>query len=122
MPAARLDTVLRFFFRPEGRITRAEFVLGVALLLSLAAAIYLQLWSGDPADGLILLAFALGLPLTIAQFVLVAKRCHDIGLPGTFMLLLLVPVLGLGWLVFLALMPGTGGPNAYGPAPAFSSD
>ena len=70
---------------------------------------------------LVLLAM-LGLPLFVAQLVLVAKRCHDIGLPGSYVLLLFVPVLGLAWLVALAIIPGNPGPNAYGAAPRFAAD
>lgn len=123
MQPAGIDALLRFFFRPQGRITRIEYFLGFGFILSIDLAALSFLWPRtDLAGGALMLTMILGLPLTIAQFVLVAKRCHDIGLPGTFMLLLFVPVLGLVWLIFLALMPGSSGPNAYGPAPAFSSD
>lgn len=123
MQPVNVDEVFRFFFRPQGRITRIEYFLGVAFILSICCAVLSFLWPrAELAGGLLMVTTFLGLPLTIAQLVLVAKRCHDIGLPGTFMLLLLVPFLGFGWLVFLALMPGSSGPNAYGPAPAFSSD
>ena len=68
------------------------------------------------APPVLVLVAVLGLPLFVAQLVLVAKRCHDIGLPGSYVLLLFVPVLGFAWLVALAVMPGNPGPNAYGAA------
>lgn len=123
MQPARLDAVMRFLFRPDGRIARQEFVLGIGLVLAVFAAFNVPLWREDPPAVLAVLAFmAVSVPLAIAYFVLVVKRCHDIGLPASYVLLLLVPVLGIVWLAFLAVMPGTGGPNAYGPAPAFAAD
>ena len=75
-----------------------------------------------PVPGLVLIAGAIALVLTIGQFVLVAKRSHDLGLPGIFVLLLFVPVIGIGWLLLLAAMPGNQRTNAYGPPPAFRHD
>ena len=63
-----------------------------------------------------------GLPVLVAEFVLVAKRCHDIGLPGLFVVLLFVPVVGVGWLLLLAVMPGSPGLNAYGAPPGIDPD
>ena len=58
-------------------------------------------------------------PSTLAQFVLAAKRCHDLALSGAMTLLLLVPVVGLLWLVALGVVAGDRGPNLYGPPPRF---
>ncbi len=58
-------------------------------------------------------------PSTVAQFVLAAKRCHDIGLSGAFVLVLLVPFAGLLWLAALAVIAGSAGANLYGPPPRF---
>jgi len=64
----------------------------------------------------------IGLPLFVAELVVVAKRCHDVGLPGLFVVLLFVPLLGLGWLLLLAGMPGSPGLNAYGAPPGLDPD
>jgi uncharacterized membrane protein YhaH (DUF805 family) len=123
MSTAGPDKLLSFFFRPQGRITRREYALGAGMIVAINAAVLAFLiTSGDPAPGLLLVIALLGIPLTVALFVVAAKRCHDIGLPATFTLLLIVPFFGPFWLLALALIPGTGGPNAYGPTPTFQSD
>ena len=71
----------------------------------------------DLALGLAIMISAF--PSTVALFVLAAKRCHDIALPGVLTLLLLVPFLGLLWLVALAFIAGNPGANQYGPPPRF---
>lgn len=48
------------------------------------------------------------------------KRWHDRGKSGTWTLLNFVPYLGTLWVpIELGLLPGTPGPNAFGPVPAF---
>lgn len=116
-----VNALARFFFRPAGRIARREYALGVGLILAVNVAIYSFLLArGEPAPLLIFFLTVLAIPFLVAQLVLVAKRCHDIGLPGSYLLLLFVPVLGLAWFLALAVLPGNPGPNAYGPAPRFA--
>jgi uncharacterized membrane protein YhaH (DUF805 family) len=123
MRPAGLDEILRFFFRVQGRIGRAEYALGLGFIYSVNFAVLFYLLLHDEMHGLTLLGLTLlSLPLVVALAVVIAKRCHDIGLPGTFFLLILVPVLGLGWLIALAFLPGNPGPNAYGPAPEFEPE
>ena len=116
-----VSTLATFFFRPAGRIARREYALGVGLIVAVNLAVFAYLVARDAlAPPLLVIVAVLGLPLFVAQLVLVAKRCHDIGLPGSYVLLLFVPVLGLAWLVALAVIPGNPGPNAYGGAPRFA--
>ena len=49
-------------------------------------------------------------------FALVTKRLHDTNRPGKMSLVGLVPVANL-WLTVCMLLPGTRGPNDYGPQP-----
>jgi uncharacterized membrane protein YhaH (DUF805 family) len=123
MAAATSDQFLSFFFRPTGRISRLEFVLGagVVMCLDLALLSYLLRDGVAPPATMFFVAFA-GLPLTIAMLVIAAKRCHDVGLPGSFVLLLVIPVVGITWLIVLGLLPGKAGPNAYGPPPQFTPE
>jgi len=120
MPAASPAQVLAFFFRPQGRIGRTEYALGIVFVYAVSFALMLFVLSRFGAEGgPILLAMVVTLPLTVAAFVIVAKRCHDLGLPGTFLLLVFVPMIGVIWLIALAFIPGTAGPNVYGAAPRF---
>lgn len=123
MTPAGLDQILSFFFRPQGRISRLEFGLGTLVILFLDLAIlFFLLGRGTLQPPLTLAMLALGLPLTVAQFVLAAKRCHDLNLPGSFVLLLVVPAFNAVWLLMLAILPGNPAPNPYGPPPRFRPD
>jgi uncharacterized membrane protein YhaH (DUF805 family) len=50
------------------------------------------------------------------------KRCHDRGRSGWFILVGLVPILGLWYLVEICFLPGTRGANAFGADPAGAND
>jgi uncharacterized membrane protein YhaH (DUF805 family) len=120
MRAVGVSALTHFFFRPVGRIARREYALGAGVILSVSLAA-LSLLAARPgiATAFLLLLVVAGVAFLVAQLVLVAKRCHDIGLPGSYVLLLFVPLVGIAWLAALAIIPGTPGTNAYGPAPRF---
>ena len=46
-----------------------------------------------------------------------ARRLHDLDRTGWWLLLALIPFVGWIPLLIMAALPGTGGPNRYGPAP-----
>ncbi len=120
MKPVRANDLLRFFFTAGGRISRQEYVLGLAFVYAVEAvliAFAVHQADHDLALGLVLMGTAF--PSTVALFVLAAKRCHDIGLSGVFVLLLVVPFVGLLWLITLAFVAGNAGPNLYGPPPRF---
>jgi uncharacterized membrane protein YhaH (DUF805 family) len=121
--AATPEQLLTFFLRPQGRIGRLEFALGAGLVICLELALLFFL-ARHPVvtPGAVLVTALPGLTLTIAMLVIAAKRCHDIGLPGSFVLLLLIPMIGAFWLIVLGLLPGKTGPNAYGPPPQFTPE
>jgi uncharacterized membrane protein YhaH (DUF805 family) len=121
--AATPEQLLTFFLRPQGRIGRLEFALGAGLVICLELALLFFL-ARHPVvtPGAVLVTAIPGLALTIAMLVIAAKRCHDIGLPGSFVLLLLIPMIGAFWLIVLGLLPGKPGANAYGPPPQFTPE
>ena len=106
-----------FFFNAAGRITRREYVLGILFVYSAAFTVIFFIATRMEDQPEISLGLLINLPLVVSLLVLMAKRCHDLGLPGSFVLLVIVPVVGVVWLVALAFIPGKPGPNAYGPAP-----
>ncbi len=123
MRSVGFDDFFAFFFRPQGRIARREYALGAGLLLAINASLLaLLLTREDWATFASVMIASLWIPMLIAQLTMAAKRCHDLGISGTFCLLLAVPVIGIFWLVALALAAGNAGPNAYGPAPSFRPD
>jgi uncharacterized membrane protein YhaH (DUF805 family) len=73
----------------------------VAEAISVAGALYL------------LVAFVV---VAYAQLAVYAKRFHDRGKSGWWVLIALVPVIGFVWiLIELGMLPGDPLPNAYGP-------
>ena len=58
-----------------------------------------------------------GLAILIPSLGLGARRLHDIGKSGWFMLVSLIPLIGVIWLIIL-FCKKSGPDNEYGPAPA----
>lgn len=121
MHPVTLSQWFAFFFRAAGRIGRSEYGLGVGFLYAAAFAVIFSLATRSDADSIVAFALLFNVPFVIALWVLTVKRCHDIGLPGLYVLLLIVPIVGVVWLIALAIIPGKPGPNAYGPEPTYSA-
>ena len=60
---------------------------------------------------------AIYVPLLVANLAVSAQRCRDFGWTGWAILLQLVPIFGWLFLIALFFVPGTHGPNRYGPDP-----
>ncbi len=120
MRPVRINDLMVFFFIAGGRITRQEYWLGLAFVYAAnAALVAFALHQADRDLALGLAIMVTTFPSTVAVFVLAAKRCHDLALSGAMTLLLLVPIVGLFWLIGLGVVPGTAGPNRFGPPPRF---
>ena len=125
MQPASLSQLVSFFFSMSGRASRQEYFLGMAFLFTLNAAL-INLVIGQAAAGSagvdpasLSAAVLISLPFLPSPFFIGIRRCHDIGLPGLFVLLFLVPFIQLAWMIALALIPGNGGPNAFGDPPRY---
>lgn len=117
------EQILRFFFRVQGRIGRLEYALGIGVIYPVNFAILFYLLTRTEISGAMLLFLTVvSVPVLVALIVLMAKRCHDLGLPGSFFLLALVPFIGLFWPFALAFLPGNLGPNPYGAAPVIEPE
>jgi uncharacterized membrane protein YhaH (DUF805 family) len=120
---ASTEDIIRFFFRIDGRIGRQEYALGITVVYALNFSILFYLLVRETMTPItIVLLILADLVILIGLAVLMAKRCHDIGLPGSYFLLILVPVVGLFWPFALAFLPGNSGPNAYGAPPTFAPE
>jgi uncharacterized membrane protein YhaH (DUF805 family) len=111
----------RQMFDFRGRSRRRDYWLFVAwqipVFLGALALGFNMLPQDGAADTLIgapLVHVAVfGLPMLALQ----VRRLHDQDKAGWWLVVSLIPYLGLGWLIFLMAHQGTWGPNRYGPDP-----
>lgn len=104
-------------FQFEGRINRAKFWLA-------GASLYIAFWIlwgiafATESSAMFSLVAILSL-LAIWPYLAVAiKRWHDRDKSGWWVLIALIPLIGPIWaLVETGFLPGTPGPNQYGPDP-----
>lgn len=125
-----------FFFSFSGRTPRREYIMGMAIIIFIQAAILdfalrrtanamlATLPAGtilDEAAATELLFAAVGqvwllLVILLAMTIAVgARRFQDFGLPGFFAAVLVFPFVNILAMIALAIIPGTPGPNRYGP-------
>ncbi|MDI9240688.1 DUF805 domain-containing protein [Lysobacter sp. LF1] len=107
-----LKVVRNHYFDFAGRARRKEYWMFLlvnvilALCIGLVAGLIKQSWIGSIYALAVLLP---GLGVT-------ARRLHDIGKSGWFILIGLIPLVGL-YLIYLLAQEGVRGPNAFGPDP-----
>ncbi|WP_114945845.1 DUF805 domain-containing protein [Microvirga calopogonii] len=99
----------------SGRASRPEYwylMLPVIALLFVANLI----------DSILIGTSALGLIVALATLVPTlsagARRLHDTGRSGWWLLVALVPIVGGLFVIYLCCQPGTAGPNQFGPEPS----
>ncbi len=109
---------LRRYAQFEGRSGRREFWMFMLMLTLAYAALLFIAMLGSVGMGLALvLAVVVSLGTIIPAIAVQARRFHDQGKSGWFVLFNLVPYIGgIVALIFMAL-PGTEGENQYGPDP-----
>lgn len=118
------------FFRWEGRLNRKRFVKRILTLFTAAIVLYILMFvwlaakgemfmQPEEADALAFTGFfaLLSLPISVSGYLLSIRRLHDIGLSGFFVLLSFVPLVSLGFALYILFKGGTEGENAYGPDP-----
>lgn len=115
--------VKQFYLTADGRVSRRQwwlrlivpfFVIGLVLnILDVALGTYDTRTGGGVLSGLF------GLAVLIPSILVDIKRWHDRDKSGWWMLILFVPIVGALWfLIELGFLPGTLGPNRFGPPPA----
>ena len=118
-----VNTCLREkYFSIEGRAARSEY--WFFWLFYVIATIILQIADSAlfPAAGLGPLSTLFSVLIFIPFITVGVRRLHDRDMSGWWMLLMLVPLIGSIILLVLYLMPGTDGPNKYGPDPTDHDD
>ena len=107
----------------SGRRNRKSFALFMLAQLGISISLFSVIFVVTPAlsefeKGLIaLLVFVVGVGLLMTQFCAMAQRCRDIGYRGFWVILNFIPVVALIFQALLLIVPGTKGPNQYGPDP-----
>jgi uncharacterized membrane protein YhaH (DUF805 family) len=126
-------TAMRRYIEFGGRSGRYEFwmfMLFYLILGAIAAALDVRLLHHPVSEG----TGTIGAVITLIHFIpslaVGVRRLHDTERSGWWMLLILLPLIGIIWLIVLWCFEGTLGSNDYGPgprsddmapAPAFSS-
>lgn len=110
MPMASLGLFLRF----RGRISRSTYW-GAVLFIWVAFIVAFLALEANVSRASTLFLYP---PFFWAMFVLAAKRYHDLGRSAAWLLLLLIPLVGVAWVAFeLGFRRGTRGENRHGPDP-----
>ena len=115
------------YFDFEGRSRRAEYwwaVLGLTLIIIAMCAIVGILAAISETLAFmgigVIVLFQLG--LIIPGISLVVRRMHDQNLSGLWYLVAFIPIIGGILLLYYMCIPGTKGPNRFGPDPKGHQD
>lgn len=103
----------------SGRARRSEFwwFQLAYLLASFVAGMIDALIFGTGPDSAAIVAPILSLSLLLPSLAVWVRRLHDTDRTGWWLLLILVPFLGIIVLLVFAVLRGTDGPNRFGPDP-----
>lgn len=114
--------VFQDIFRFSGRRNRKSyFLFGVVSAVGLGAIWGIALGLSRNGEWtMMVLAGLLTIPAAVASWAVAAQRCRDFGWTGWAILLTLIPYLGALFALVILFIPGTAGPNRYGPDPLVS--
>jgi uncharacterized membrane protein YhaH (DUF805 family) len=103
----------------DGRISRQPFWIGT-LVLWVASIVITLIVAAIFGQGVFgsLIQFVIALAILYPSLAVAAKRFHDRNKSGWWVLIVFIPIIGIIWyLVELGCLPGTPGPNRFGPDP-----
>jgi uncharacterized membrane protein YhaH (DUF805 family) len=110
------------YFSAHGRLGRRLYCLASLPLIGLGFLADVPMTISQSPAALLVTAL-LYLASTVPAGVLTTKRLHDRDRSGWFMLVGGIPLVGTLWLLIdLTLLPGTPGPNRFGPDPLAADD
>ncbi len=113
----------QFYLSAQGRVNRKQFWLWLVLPCTVISVVLvlldLALGTYDAMDGVGLFSSIFSLVVIVPAILVYIKRWHDRDKSGWWMLIVLIPLVGVIWfLVELGFLPGTPGPNRFGPPPS----
>ena len=103
---------IHLFYLPN-RINRMKHFL-LVMAYGILPAIFAGLSAVSNSLNILTLLAITTIISSINQIILHVKRLHDFDFKGWSVLLLFVPVIGILWLLAIALIPGTKGKNRFG--------
>jgi uncharacterized membrane protein YhaH (DUF805 family) len=117
---ARGSPLLWLFFAMKGRVSRHIYWLAYVLFVSVNGVVLGQLLGGEEASFSRLAE--MGGPFVIlatiyANVAVTVKRLHDVGYSGFLAVVMFVPLVNLVFTIWIGIVPGNAGPNAYGDMP-----
>ena len=107
-------------FSFSGRRNRKSYIFSLLILWTIFVpllAIALRAWAALPAPLGLVIVGLIWLPFAVSCYAIGSQRCRDFGWTGWAFLLLFIPFINLILLFALIFIPGTKGPNQYGPDP-----
>lgn len=111
--------MFQFSGRRDGR---SYLMFQISVILLIMGGIWLAKLAGDAGTEstrvmLVIVFGCIYAAVCVAALLTGAQRCRDIGWSGWFVLLGLIPFVGMLFLLALCIIPGTQGVNPYGPDP-----
>lgn len=116
--ATPVPTLSQFLFSLKGRVGRGQYWRSVAAFIAVAVLVGMldTLLVMASKDAILVPIFALLTAYPCAA--ILAKRWHDRDKSGWWVLLSLIPVIGVIWtLIECGFLKGSDGPNRFGEAP-----
>ncbi len=114
-----VDTLKNRYAQFTGRARRKEYWMYMLAYALVYVALMVISSVSETIGGLLMLVFALG--LLIPSLALGFRRLHDIDKSAWWLLIGLIPIIGGLVLLYFAVLPGTVGPNRFGPDPKQAS-
>jgi uncharacterized membrane protein YhaH (DUF805 family) len=108
--------VLRNYGNFSGRARRTEYWMFAFVNLVVSLVLYVLTFATHSGFFLVLV-FLYALAVVLPSMAVLARRLHDIGMSGWWILIGLVPFIGGIVLFVFTLLPGNQGPNQYGDDP-----
>jgi uncharacterized membrane protein YhaH (DUF805 family) len=108
------------FLNFQGRLNRQPFWIAtlVLWLVSMGVTFVTSILFGSQSAVTTFVQAVVALVLLIPSLAVAVKRYHDRDKSGWWILIVFIPIIGLVWyIVELGFLPGTPGPNRYGPDP-----
>ena len=107
------------YFSFNGRISRSTYFLKYILPSTLLTIFFIIInWATNDTDILMISGLVLNLILLMPSLTMNVKRCHDRNRSGSFLFIMLIPIIGGLWaLIEMCFFKGTDGVNKYGQDP-----